>query len=222
MNPTYTIRAADGQQYGPATLEQLTAWAREGRVNADTELQRSDMQHWAPAGSFTELQPIFPPAPATPPALPPAGAAPGPLPTIAPLANSGADPAMVTQMKSGASWFYWIAGLSLVNSIAAVSGGDWRFILGLGVTQIIDAIGAEFGGSAKVVTFGLDLVAAGVLVLFGVFGHKGHLWAFIVGMVLIAFDTLVFLLAQDWLGIGFHIFVLYCLFRGMQACRALK
>jgi hypothetical protein len=33
---------------------------------------------------------------------------------------------------------------------------------------------------------------------------------------------LLFLLVQDWLGLGFHAFVLFCLLRGFQACRELK
>ena len=132
------------------------------------------------------------------------------------------DAATVAQLKSGASWFYWIAALSLINSIAAASGSDWRFIVGLGITQVFDGIGAGFEGSGKIVALVLDLLAAGVLVLFGVFGYKRHLWAFIVGMVLFALDTLVFLLVQDWIGVGFHVFVLFCLFRGFQACRVLR
>ncbi len=27
----------------------------------------------------------------------------------------------------GASWFYWIAGLSLVTSVISLSGGSWSF-----------------------------------------------------------------------------------------------
>jgi hypothetical protein len=41
-------------------------------------------------------------------------------------------------------------------------------------------------------------------------------------MVLFALDGGIFLLTQDWIGVGFHIFVLYCLFRGFKACRELK
>ncbi len=216
MEHTYVIRAADGQEYGPATLEQLTGWAREGRVSVETELRRSDMQHWSPAGKFVELQAVFTPAPVS--AV--AAGAPG---IITPnRASAAEDPQAVAQLKSGASWFYWIAGLSLVNSISAFLGSDWRFVLGLGITQIIDAVGSQLGGGGKVVTLGLDVAAAGVLILFGVFGHKRHLWAFIVGMVLFALDSVMFLIAQDWIGVAFHAFVLYCLFRGLQACRALN
>ena len=210
MELTYTVRGDDGQEYGPATLEQLTGWAREGRVRAQQGVKRSDMQHWAAAGSFTELQSVF----ATNPAI-----TPQPLPAAA---AQSADPAVERQMKSGASWFYWIAGLSLVNSIAAFSGSDWRFFLGLGITQIFDAIGTEISSGGKLVALLLDLMAAGIFILFGVFAHKRHSWAFIVGMVLFGLDGLIFLLATEWLGFGFHVFALYCLFRGFSACRQLR
>lgn len=212
MEPTYTIRAGDGQEYGPATLSQLTGWIREGRVNQQTEIRRTDMQHWAPAGGFVELQAVF--APTTPSATPQV-ISPSPAP-------ADGDPALVAQMKSGASWFYWIAGLSLINSISAAAGWDFRFIFGLGITQVLDAMGTQFGGSAKIVTLGLDLAVAGIFILFGVFGHKRHLWAFIVGLVLFAIDSLLMLIFQDWISLAFHAFVIFCLFRGMQACRGLN
>lgn len=173
---------------------------------------RSDMNYWSPAGKFTELQEVI--AQTAPPAV---------MPGAQPVAASpGANPAALAQVKSGASWFYWIAGLSLVNSISAFAGSDWRFILGLGIRQLIDALGQGIEGSGKYIALVLDLVAAGVLVLFGVFGGKGHLWAFVVGMVLFALDGVLFLLVQDWIGVAFHAFVLYCLFRGFQGCRAMN
>lgn len=220
METTYTLRAADGQEYGPATLDQLIGWVREARMNQDTELRRSDMQHWSRAGDFAELQSIFPAAAASPAPMPQTTAANQGFPSIAGAGSD--DPVAVAQLKSGASWFYWIAGMSLINSIAAATGSDWRFIVGLGATQIFDAFGAGFGGAGKAVTLALDLLAVGLLVLFGIFGYKRHLWAFIVGMGLFALDTLVFLLVKDWLGVAFHVFVLFCLFRGFTACRALR
>ncbi|HLP78993.1 MAG TPA: DUF4339 domain-containing protein [Candidatus Paceibacterota bacterium] len=209
---TYTVRGPDGKEYGPVTLEQISFWARENRIQAQSEVRRSDMEHWARAGEFIELQTVFPPA-VTPMPIRPA------TNTTAAVA---ADPATAAKLKSGASWFYWIAGLSLINSIVAFTGSSWRFILGLGITQIFDAIGAEFGGAGHAIVLVLDLLAAGVFILFGVFANKRHLWAFIVGMVLFGLDTIVFLIGTDWLGVGFHAFALFCLFRGFQACRELK
>ena len=216
MELTYMVRAEDGKEYGPASVEELSLWIREGRVRAEQDLKRSDMQHWAPARSFSELSASFTPAPASPraPVTPSPGA------TTAAAAPSG-DAVAAAQCRSGASWFYWIAALSLVNSIIAFTGGTWRFIIGLGITQVIDAFGKGLGASGNGIALLLDLLVAGLFVLFGIFGHKRQAWAFIVGMILFGLDTLFSLLIQDWLGIAFHAFVVYCLFRGFSGCRRL-
>jgi len=78
------------------------------------------------------------------------------------------------------------------------------------------------GSGGRVVALLLDLFAAGFLVLCGVFANKGHSWAFIVGIVVFALDGLVFLLAQQWIGVAFHAYVLFVLFRGFSACRKLR
>src|SRR5512133_2708123 len=213
MDLTYMVRGADTKEYGPATLEQISGWIQEGRIPAHQLVKRSDMGDWARAGDFLELQPSFGIAPA------PALATTAPLSTAAP-ANALPAPALAAaQTRSGGSWFYWIAGLSLINSISAFLGTSWRFIVGLGLTQLFDAAGKGMGSSGKVIVLVLDLFVAGLFVLFGVFAVKGHLWAFIIGMVLFTLDALVFLLVQDWIGVGFHAFVLYCLFRGFQGSR---
>jgi len=213
MKLTYMVRGADGKDYGPVSFEQLSGWIRESRLKGEQEIKRSDMQYWAPANAFEELGPMFGAATAAPPAIAagPSGAT--PKPQTAPS---------VAHMKSGASWFYWVAALSLVNSASAAFGSTWRFIVGLGITQLIDEFGSGLGAAGKGVAIVLDLLAAGVLVLFGIFANKGHSWAFIVGMILFALDGVIFLLVQDWLGVGFHAFVLFCLFRGFMACRELK
>jgi hypothetical protein len=210
MELTYMVRGADGTEYGPVTLEQLSLWIREGRLAAAQEVRRSDMGHWAAAASFAELQPALG-SPVPIPAVNAAG--------VAPARNAALA---VSRLKSGASWFYWIAGLSLINSVVSFTGSGWRFILGLGITQILDGGGGGLGSGGKTVALVLDLMVAGVFVLFGVFAHKAQMWAFVVGMALFALDGLIFLVAQNWIGVGFHAFVLYCLFRGFSACRELR
>ena len=205
------VRGADAKEYGPVTLAQLKLWVQEGRISGGQELKRSDMGHWAAASNFSELQTAFPSAtPAPAPGAPPAAAI--PPETIA----------AVGTLKSGASWFYWIAGLSVINTIISFSGGGWRFIFGLGITHIFDQFGRNMGGSGPIAALMLDLGAAGVFVFCGVFAHKAQTWAFLLGMALFAGDALIFLVAQDWLGVAFHAFVLFCLFKGFTACRHLN
>jgi hypothetical protein len=215
MELTYMVRGADGKEYGPVSLEQLKNWVQESRLKGEQEIRRSDMEYWAAAGAFEELGPMFNSSGSAPAATVALGSAPVSKPTPQTAAT-------IAHMRSGASWFYWVAALSLVNSGAAFIGSSWRFIVGLGVTRIIDEFGGGGGTAGKGVTLVLDLLAAGVLVLFGFFSNKGHSWAFLVGMILFALDGVIFLLIQDWLGVGFHAFVLFCLIRGFIACRELK
>lgn len=134
------------------------------------------------------------------------------------------------QHKSGASWFYWIAGLSVINSIVILVGSQWSFVVGLGITQLVDGIAmgvaqqasAQSGLILKAMGFVFDLLVAGLFVFFGAFAVKRHTWAYVVGMVLYAFDGLIFLVVKDFLSIGFHVFALFCIYGGLQASIKLK
>jgi hypothetical protein len=125
------------------------------------------------------------------------------------------------QLKSGASWFYAIAALSLINSILFISSTDWRFFFGLEITQVFDGFGSglaeRIGPAAKFVAFALNCVIAGVYVVFGIFGNKRITPVFIVGLVFLALDGVLCLLFQDWWSLAFHAFAAFCIFKGMQA-----
>lgn len=127
--------------------------------------------------------------------------------------------------KSGANWFYWIAGLTIVTSLIAYFGGGLRFLFSLGITQIIDsvaeALSTEVTGAAKVVALVLDLLVTGLFVGIGYLANKKMLGAYIAGMVLFTLDGLLSLLVQDWLSVLAHGFVIFWLFRGFQAGREL-
>ena len=130
------------------------------------------------------------------------------------------------QAKSGANWFYWIAVLSLINSVSLLSGSEWGFVIGLGITTIIDAIALAFTdelgtNAALVIAFVFDVIVAGMFIVIGVFAGKRQTWAFILGMILYGLDGLLFLIGPDLLGLGFHIFALWCIWNGFKSHRAL-
>jgi hypothetical protein len=131
-------------------------------------------------------------------------------------------------MKGGANNFYWIAGLSIVNSLISIFGGGVVFVIGLGVTLIIDAItqsvAQEVGGGFMVLGMGLlfSLIFDAVFAAFGFFAGKGHRWAFIVGMFLYGLDALLMLVFQDWLGFGFHLYFMWGIWQGFAALGKLK
>lgn len=126
------------------------------------------------------------------------------------------------QLFNGASWFYWIAGLSILNTIVYVMGFNLNFVLGLGVTQVIDAFAYYGSGTIKLIAFILDIIVAGIFVLFGVYAKKRHVWAFITGMIIYTADALIFVFVKDWIAVGFHVFALYWVYKGLQANNILK
>ena len=124
------------------------------------------------------------------------------------------------QRRNGGQWFYWIAGLSLVNTVAVLVGQSWRFILGLGITQLADSLAARSGhGHAVVAT--VDAVVIGGFALLGRHAQRGQVWAFLAGGIFYALDGLLFLVERDWIAVGFHVFVLVMIARGFDAARRL-
>jgi|SRR5215475_5011489 len=136
--------------------------------------------------------------------------------------NQGELGVLTHQFNSSTSWFYWIAGLSMVNSIVAVSGGNWRMIVGLGVTSVADGLSFQSDATAKAISFIFTLLMAGLFAIFGVLAKKFFHWAFIVGMVVYALDGLLLLLIPDYLALAFHAFVLYLLIKGFSASKKLS
>ena len=129
----------------------------------------------------------------------------------------------------GASWFFWIAGLSLVNTVIAHSGGNTHFIVGLAVTAIADAIAYEVGkeepGIATALmigAIGFSVVISIALVACGWLSRKRILWIFGGGMFLYLLDGLLYLLLGDLLSAGFHGYALFSMFQGFNAYRKLN
>jgi len=125
------------------------------------------------------------------------------------------------QALSGANWFFWIAAFSVINSIVLLMNGEWGFLIGLGITQLIDGVAAEaaeqLGGTATVLALFLDAMVAGFFVVMGLLARRGMGWAFILGMVVYALDGLLFVYVSQWMNVGFHVFALYFIYRGFAA-----
>ena len=139
----------------------------------------------------------------------------------------GPDPMLPARIKRGANWFYWIAGLSVINSVAFASGADFHFLAGLGVTEVVDAVIDVFinqgaPSALKAVAIGFDLVAVIGFALCGYFANKFSRTAFIVGIGFYFVDAIIVLLLGDFFMVAFHAYALYSLIRGFLATRELK
>ena len=140
---------------------------------------------------------------------------------------SGPDPEWAARVKRGANWFYWIAALSTINSVAFLVGAKFHFLAGLGLTEIADAVvdvSIQQGASAaiKAVSIVFDLIVVIGFGLAGYFANKFFRSVFLIGIIVYAVDAVIVLLLGDFFMAAFHAFALYSLIRGYLACRELK
>jgi len=124
---------------------------------------------------------------------------------------------------AGANWFFWIAALSLVNTIVAHSGGDRHFIVGLAVTFIVDLIGREIvkeqpdaATLVLVIAVSFSLFVDAIVVAFGAMSRQRWLWVFGFGMFLYLLDGILYALVGDFLSAGFHGYALFSMFQGFK------
>ncbi len=146
-------------------------------------------------------------------------------------ANAQAAERLRQKLRRGSAWFYWIAALSLVNTLLFIFGANINFLIGLGTTQLITAIvlgiGDGIGGSAamgiaKLIAVILSLAMTAIVALFGYLSRKGNRPFLIGGMVLYALDGLLLLLFREWFGFLLHLFVLWGLYGALQAAGELE
>jgi len=145
------------------------------------------------------------------------------------LNQAMANAILQRRMKSGASNFYFIGVLSVINSLMAAFGGGVTFVVGLALTQFVDGIALGIGRASpdiafpiKIVGLVLSILISGIMALFGFFAGKGQKWAFLTGMIIYGLDALIMLAFQDWLAFAFHLFFMWGLFTGWQALNKLQ
>jgi len=140
-----------------------------------------------------------------------------PLPSV----SAAAQAETTAALHKGANWLFLIAGLSVVNTVTLISGSQWLFLGGLGVTELAAAIAMHLGTKGQLIGLFINLWATAFFVVLGFFARKGQKWAFITGMALYAVDALVVLFLQQWIMILFHGFVFFRLYQGYSSCNEL-
>lgn len=119
---------------------------------------------------------------------------------------------------SAARWFWWIAGLSLVNAILNFSGSDMNFVVGLGITSLATAM---FAGNLPVAML-LVALSVGFYFVMGLQAQRERLWAFYAGLVVYGLDALIFVKIEDWMPVAFHGLAIFYIVKGVMRVNALK
>ena len=127
-----------------------------------------------------------------------------------------------TSVLHGADWFFWIAILSLINSLIVFYYQTPNSPLALGITRWLD--GTTSGFNASMTTGGLltNLLVALVLAVFGLLSRRGNDIAFVVGIFLYVIDAMLVIGLKDFFGFGVHLIALFFLVKGLLASRHVR
>ena len=222
----------EGAEKGPIAPDRMRALISTGTITGDTIVWCDGMTDWQ-AARDSDLRPSLPaaalnPVPIAPPMSPVAPiAAPGASSsngsmmgrTPFTVSTTGEEVALEAQRNKGAGWFYWIVGLTIINTIIVMSGSDFSFSLGATATLFANVFAREsHSSSAHLFAIIFDVVVVAFYAMCGVMGGRGATWAFILGLIFFALDSLLALIGFQIIGILIHGYALFCIFNGMMAC----
>jgi hypothetical protein len=126
-----------------------------------------------------------------------------------------------SRLQAGANWFLVVAGLTLVNTFLAMFNGRMRFIFGLGICDLFNALVRE-GMMSIGTVYVTDVIIAAAFAFFGLRSRRGlQLW-FVSGILLYALDGLLSLYLHWYRHAGFHLIALYCMWQGFRQIKRLR
>lgn len=120
-------------------------------------------------------------------------------------------------------WFYLIAGLSFLNSLAVIGGVTLGFAGGLGITRQLELAGKIQNHAGPFLA--TSAAIAGVFVLIGVFAQHRSKGAFLIGLMLYGVDGLLLCFdgfVQNVWPIVVHVFISYKLYRSYDVLHDLE
>lgn len=132
--------------------------------------------------------------------------------------------ALQQKVHSGASWFDWIAGFTVLNSLISLFGKNTHFGSGMGITTLVDRfarkLAPEVGPS---ISLCIAVCCAAGLFGLGVLAKRKHWWAFAAGIAILLFDTfLIFLVGKGFFfSIFLHIWATISMISGLNALKKL-
>jgi hypothetical protein len=133
--------------------------------------------------------------------------------------------------RKGTDWFFWTAGLSVINVITSIVIGMPNYVFGvangrfvggmaIGIAQIFGV--ANWGMGVLLITQSFDLPFAGLFIAAGILARKQYRWVVKAGLVLYAVDCVIFIIFANWIGVAIHVVALWRLWIGLQALSGLR
>lgn len=127
-----------------------------------------------------------------------------------------------TSVLHGADWFFWLAILSVINSLIVYFYNTPNTPIALGITQWVDGTSSGFNSSLTTSSLITNILIAGALAMFGLIARRGSDIAFVVGIFLYLIDAFLTIGVKDFFGFGVHLIALFFLVKGLLASRHIR
>lgn len=127
-----------------------------------------------------------------------------------------------TSILHGANWFFWLAILSVINTLIVYQYQTPNTPIALAITQWLDGTSAGLNPTMSTQSLITNLLIAGVLAGFGLLARRGSDLAFVVGIFLYVIDAMLAIGLRDVFGFGVHLIGLFFLFKGLLASRHVR
>ena len=136
--------------------------------------------------------------------------------------NDSARHVTRSSVLHAADWFFWLAILSILNSLIVFYYQTPNTPIALGITQWIDGTSGVFNGAMTAGELLTNILIAGVLAAFGLMARRGSDIAFVVGIFLYVIDTFLIIGLRDFFGFGVHLIALFFIVKGLLASRHIR
>lgn len=131
--------------------------------------------------------------------------------------------------KSSASWFFWMAGCTVVNLFMVFTKSNFGLALGMSdslMMAIVNLLKPPSTDAGALIAFG-SVIASNVLYIvlmavFGIFAGKGKVWAYSLGLSLALVDGVFCLLGNEWIGTAVHGMAVWFIFQGLRLAIAVR
>jgi hypothetical protein len=121
-----------------------------------------------------------------------------------------------------ADWFFWLAILSVINSLIVYYYQTPNTPIALGITQWVDGTSGGIASSMTTEALVTNILIATVLAAFGLMARRGSDIAFVVGIFLYVIDAMLIIGMKDFFGFGVHLIALFFMMKGLLASRHIR
>ena len=127
-----------------------------------------------------------------------------------------------TSILHGANWFFWLAILSVINTLIVYQYHTPNTPIALAITQWLDGTSAGLNPTMSNRSLIVYLLIAGALAGFGLLARRGSDLAFVLGIFLYVVDAMLAIGLRDVFGFGVHLIGVFFLFKGLLASRHVR